>query len=49
MTHTEVVLCLNLLLLLLLHLLHVVAPFRDNGQQQWPVPYRYEDTKHSGL
>lgn len=42
MTHTEVVLCLNLLLLLLL--LHVVAPFRNNGQQKWPVPYRYEDS-----
>lgn len=38
MSHTEAVLCFFLLLLL-----HVAAQFRN--QQQWPVPYRYEDTK----
>lgn len=35
MSHTGSVLCLNLLLFL-----HVVAHFRNNAQQQWPVPYR---------
>lgn len=37
MSHIEFVFVLNLLLFL-----HVVAQFRNNGQQQWPVPYRYE-------
>lgn len=38
MFHTEVVLGFKLLLFL-----HVVAQFRINGQQKWPVPYRYKD------
>lgn len=37
MSHTEFVFILNLLLFL-----RVLAQFRDHGQQQWPVPYRYE-------
>lgn len=38
MFYTEVVLGFKLLLFL-----HVVAQFRINGQQKWPVPYRYKD------
>lgn len=39
MFHTEVVLALNLLLFL-----HAVDQFTVNGQQKWPVPYRYVDS-----
>lgn len=44
MTHAKAVVCLKLLLFL-----HVVAQFRDGGQQQWPVPYRYEPRRPSPL